>query len=106
MRKKRSDRNHVIYKITCIPTGECYIGLTVVRGRAFLGSIKTRWQGHVYHAIIENRQNPLQKRIRQYGEESFQQELIKIIRGKKQAHNLERELIKINYPELNVCCKN
>jgi len=94
----------VVYQITCRPTGERYIGITVVRGRAFLKSVKIRWQGHVYHATVENRENPLQRRIREYGEEAFTHELLCVIRGKQAAHDHERELIKSTLPELNVEC--
>jgi len=101
-RKKRSDRNHAIYMITCLVTGERYIGITVIRGRAFQGSVKTRWEGHIYHALVEGRDYPLQKAIRQYGPDSFRYELMNVVRGKQAAHNLELELIRSLAPELNV----
>lgn len=101
-RKKRSDRNHAVYQITCLPTGERYIGLTVIRGRAFQGSVRIRWEGHVYHALVENRDYPLQRAIRQYGPSAFRHELIKVIRGKQEAHDFEISLIHELKPELNV----
>lgn len=102
--KRRSDRNHVVYQIVCRPTGERYIGVTVVRGRAFQKSVKIRWQGHIYHATVENRDNPLQKRIREYGADAFSHSLLCVIRGKQAAHDFERDLIKTTNPELNVEC--
>lgn len=102
--KRRCDRNHAVYQITCKPTGERYIGITVVRGRAFQRSVKIRWEGHVYHAMIEGREYPLQQRIREYGAEAFTHELLCVIRGKQAAHDHERELIKASNPELNVEC--
>jgi hypothetical protein len=42
MRKLRSDRNHVIYQVTCMDTNDSYIGLTVAKGQAFLRSDKVR----------------------------------------------------------------
>lgn len=101
-RKKRSDRNHAIYMITCLPTGERYVGLTVVRGRAFQNSVRLRWEGHVYHATVENRNYPLQRAIREHGPESFHHELITVIRGKQPAHDYEIQLIHEIKPELNV----
>lgn len=100
--KRRCDRNHVVYQITCLITGERYVGITVVRGRAFKRSIDIRWQGHLYHALVENRHNPLQQRIREYGEQGFKKEILSIVRGKKQAHKFETEIIKTTKPELNV----
>lgn len=102
--KRRCDRNHIVYQIFCVPTGERYIGITVVRGRAFQKSLKIRWAGHVYHALVEQRNYPLQQRIREHGENNFQISTISIVRGKKSAHELERTLIKSTSPELNVEC--
>lgn len=101
-RKKRCDRNHAIYMITCLSTGERYIGITVIRGRAFQGSVKARWEGHIYHALVEGRDYPLQRAIRQHGPDSFNHELIEVIRGKQAAHDREIELIRSICPELNV----
>jgi len=52
MRKKRTDRNHIIYQITCEPTNECYIGVTVVKAGGKSKTLKQRWQGHIYKATI------------------------------------------------------
>lgn len=101
-KKKRCDRNHAIYMITCQVTGERYIGITVIRGRAFQGSVKARWEGHIYHAMVEMRDYPIQRAIRLHGPESFRCELMKIVRGKQAAHNEEITLIRELKPELNV----
>ena len=102
--KRRCDRNHAIYQIVCKPTGERYVGVTVARGRAFQRSVKTRWEGHVYHALVEGRNYPLQQRIKEHGPTAFSHELLCVIRGKQAAHDHERELIKNTSPELNVEC--
>lgn len=101
-RKRRSDRNHAIYMITCKPTGERYVGITAIRGRAFLKSVKLRWSNHVYHAVVEGRDYPLQRAIREYGEGLFSYELLMVVRGKKEAHQLELDIINQLRPELNV----
>lgn len=101
-RKRRNDRNHVIYSIVCEKTGEEYIGITVSLGRARLKSVASRWQKHVYHALVEGRSFPLQKAIRKHGEEAFSHELIAVVRGKSAAHELEREIIAERKPALNV----
>lgn len=103
-KKRRSDRNHVVYQIVCHPTGERYIGVTVARGRAFQKSARIRWDGHVNHAIVEGRDYPLQRRIREFGPNAFSHEVLQIVRGKQTAHDVERGLIATLMPELNVEC--
>lgn len=104
MRKKRTDRNHVIYKITCITTGDTYIGLTVAKGRAFQKSAKDRLRKHFYRALIEKADLPISQLIRSEGIGSFKTEVLEIIRGKSNAHLRESELISLNNPSLNVLC--
>lgn len=101
-RKRRSDRTHLVYMLTCGVTGERYIGITVSIGRAYQKSVRSRWQKHVYHALVEQRDYALQRAIREYGEETFTHELLYIVRGKTAAHDIERELIASENPELNV----
>lgn len=103
-RKRRSDRNHLIYRLTDVITGEHYIGLTVSKGRAYWKSLATRWQKHLYHACVEKRPYILQKRIRAHGPEAFEYEILYIVRGKAAAHELERSLIKKYMPALNTEC--
>lgn len=101
MRKKRSDRNHIIYKITNQVTDEIYIGVTQCIGRAYLGSIKKRFKQHVSRAFNENLEWAICKSIRDYGEKSFRLEIFEIVRGKKPAHSREVEIIKELKPQLN-----
>ena len=101
MRKKRSDRNHIIYKVTNTFTQELYIGITQCIGRAYLGSIKKRWKQHVSRANTQTHQWSLCNSIRQYGEQSFKIELVEVVRGKKPAHSREVELIHELNPSLN-----
>lgn len=103
-RKRRSDRNHLVYLIRCTNTGEEYIGITVVRGRAFNKSLAIRWRDHLYHAFVEGRNHLLQKAIRKHGEEAFEHEILWIVRGKSAAHEVEREEIGKRKPTLNVEC--
>ncbi len=102
--KRRSDRNHIIYEITCSNTQERYIGITVVSGQAIQKSLKIRWKRHVYYAVVKLGPNPLQRRIREFGDSGFKFRVIKVVRGKQNAHNNERDLIKDTQPELNVEC--
>ena len=100
-RKRRNDRNHVIYQLTA-PNGDRYIGVTFSRGRAFKRSAKIRWEAHVRNALDYDRQNLLSFAIREYGTKDFVREVLEIVRGKKSAHARERELIKVIQPELNM----
>lgn len=101
-RKRRNDRNHVIYEITCDVTGDTYIGITVARGRAYLKSIETRWKGHIYHACVENRDLPLAATIRYHGPEKFSKKMLAVVRGKTATHAEETRLIKERKPTMNV----
>tara|TARA_B100000212_G_C27247252_1_gene478576 strand:+ start:186 stop:539 length:354 start_codon:yes stop_codon:yes gene_type:complete len=100
-RKRRNDRNHVIYQITA-PNGDRYIGITFSRGRAFKRSAKIRWEAHVRNAMDYGRMNLLSLSIREHGAKNFKREVLEIVRGKQNAHDRERELIKIIEPELNM----
>ena len=92
----------MIYSIVCEPTGEEYVGITVALGRAYLKSVKSRWQKHTYHALVEGRSFPLQVAIREHGVEAFSHELLAVVRGKTAAHELEREIMAEREPALNV----
>lgn len=98
-RKKRTDRNHVIYRLTCGDTNETYIGLTVMRGRAILKTINTRFQQHCYRAEVQDKTWTLCEAIRTH--DNWFVEALEIVRGKKEAHARERQLIAELQPELN-----
>lgn len=101
LRKKRSDRNHVLYKITCIDTGDSYVGLTVAQGQAFLRSVKVRWQKHVSRAKREDKDWKLCSFLRDNDDADWTYEVVEVVRGRKPAHERERELIKMMNPTLN-----
>ena len=100
-RKKRSDRNHVIYRVTCIDTNDTYIGLTVAQGRAFLKSVKVRWQKHVSRARCENKAWNFCKALRVLDDCEWTYEVLEVVRGRKPAHQRERQLIAEFEPTLN-----
>lgn len=97
MRKKRSDRNYVLYRLHL--DGLQYIGLTVADGRAYLRSVKVRVQKHISRAKKENKDWSLCEAIR--NSESLEYELLEVVRGRKAAYSRERELIAKYQPELN-----
>jgi len=99
-KKKRTDRNHVIYQLTCVPTGDLYIGLTVARGRAFIKSAMTRFQQHCYRAEVETDKDwALYETMREH--DGWVVEVLEVVRGKSNAHARERELIAEIDPNLN-----
>ena len=102
MRKKRSDRNHIIYKITNTVTNETYIGVTVVTGRAYLKSLHNRWIRHIYKAMVLNANFTISESIRTYGKDSFKHEILTLVRGKKNAFQTEAQLINEHKPALNM----
>lgn len=101
LRKKRSDRNHVLYRITCVDTGDSYIGLTVAKGHAFLRSVKVRWQKHVSRALREDKPWYFCEFLRSMPEAEFRYEVLEVVRGRKPAHQRERQLIAELAPTLN-----
>lgn len=97
MRKKRNDRNYVLYRVTA--DGQEYIGLTVAIGRAFLRSVKVRLQKHQSRANRENKAWAFCEALR--SAESVEYEVLEVVRGRKAAYQLEREYIKEIQPTLN-----
>jgi sarcosine oxidase delta subunit len=99
VRKKRKDRNYILYQLTA--EHETYIGLTVAQGQAFLRSVKVRIQKHISRAKKENKNWLLYTFIRDNPEVTLQYEVLEVIRGRKNAYQRERELITENNPSLN-----
>jgi hypothetical protein len=101
MRKRRSDRNHIIYTIENLQTNEIYIGITAVTGRAFLRSLQFRWKKHISRSKNESFDWNLYQSIRQWGHDQFSIKILEIVRGKSKAHTREVELIHQLHPQLN-----
>ena len=99
MRKKRSDRNYVLYQLTA--ENETYIGLTVAQGQAFLRSVKVRVQKHLSRAKREDKSWTLYAFLRSNPEVQLQYEVLEVIRGRKPAYQREREIIAEVAPTLN-----
>jgi hypothetical protein len=99
-RKRRSDRNHIIYVITNTKTNEQYIGITGVN-TTVKQSLYVRIRKHVQRAYSENKPWSLYENIRKHGTESFVYGVVEIVRGKTLAHQREIELIKQFCPKLN-----
>lgn len=100
-RKRRSDRNHLVYEIECIPTGHTYIGITVMKGIAKKRTLMQRWKAHQYKANTLQEDWALPKAIRKYGVDNFDIRILEMIRGKAEAYAYEAELINEIKPKLN-----
>jgi len=101
MRKKRNDRNYVLYQIVWPDSGDSYVGLTVATGRAFLRSVKVRVQKHLSRAKREHKSWEIYNFIRKNPELELDYEVLEVIRGRKPAYQRERELISELQPSLN-----
>ena len=98
MRKKRSDRRHIVYSIINAETGDFYIGIT----QGFRQKdLKIRLQKHIRRALTEGKSWRLCDAIRSYGVSAFVAQQLAIVRGKASAHALERQLIGEYSPTLN-----
>ena len=98
-RKRRSDRNHIVYKIT-VKT-KTYVGVTHVGKSTPNKGLARRWRKHVQRAFAENYNWKLCEAIRKYGPDAFTVEIIEVVRGKRNAHVVERALIRELNPSLN-----
>lgn len=98
MRKKRSDRRHIVYSIINAETGDFYIGIT----QGFRQKdLKIRLQKHIRRALTEGKSWRLCDAIRSYGACAFVAQIVEVVKGKAPAHELERQLIRETKPTLN-----
>lgn len=97
-RKPRSDRKHVVYELKLAT--QSYIGATRLKRSAKI-SARRRFLKHVNRALTEGRDWTLCKAIRKHGPESFDVIVVAVVRGKSEAHALERQLIREKKPALN-----
>jgi len=101
VRKKRNDRNYVLYQVVAPDTGDNYIGLTVATGRAFLRSVKVRVQKHISRAHRESKDWSFCEFIRSNPGAQLTYEVLEVVRGRKPAYQRERQLIAEYQPTLN-----
>jgi hypothetical protein len=78
---------------------QSYIGLTVVNGRAVTKAVKLRVQKHISRAIKEDKDWSICEAIRVA--DIVEYEVLEVVRGRKPAHQRERELIAEYQPSLN-----
>ena len=100
MRAKRSDRNHIIYQIQG-PQG-IYVGVTAKTESTVLKSIRARIAKHYYRAQKETKDWMLCALLRTYAsKDDIDVRVLEIVRGKREAHARERELIRELRPFYN-----
>lgn len=100
MKKKRSDRNHIIYQIVG-PEG-IYVGVTAKTETTVLKSVRARIAKHYYRAKTETKAWLLCELLRSYdSKDDIDVRVIEIVRGKAAAHERERELIRAMNPFYN-----
>ena len=98
-RKKRTDRTHIIYMIES--GADFYIGVTAKTMSTVKKSVLVRCNKHVYRMRSEDKSWMLYEAMRERGTESFTVRVLAVVRGKTEAHNVERDLIRTMKPNLN-----
>jgi len=98
-RKKRTDRTHIIYKI--MSGTDFYVGVTAKTESTVQKSVRVRMNKHLYRSRSEDKSWALYEALRDRGPECFCYTIVAVIRGKTQAHQLERALIRELRPTLN-----
>ena len=99
-RKKRVDRNHIIYEL--VVNGLNYIGVTAKTESTVSKSVRARAAKHFYRAKKENKDWALCIALRELSDKSeIEIRIHEIIRGKAAAHKREVEIRRMINPALN-----
>ena len=100
LRKKRTDRNHIIYEL--VVNGLNYIGVTAKTESTVNKSVLSRAAKHFYRAKRENKDWSLCVALRALNDKSEIEVYVhEIVRGKAAAHRREVELRRQLKPVLN-----
>jgi TfoX/Sxy family transcriptional regulator of competence genes len=99
-RKKRVDRNHIIYEL--VVNGKNYIGVTAKTEATINKSVLARAAKHFYRAKKEDKNWSLCVELRKLDNKSEIEVFVhEVIRGKAEAHKREVELRRKIKPTLN-----
>ena len=99
-RKKRTDRNHIVYQITV--GRKLNIWVTAKTQSTVDKSVRSRVAKHFYRAQTEGLNWLLCKALRTLDcKEDIEYTVLAVVRGKSAAHDYERELIRKMKPALN-----
>ena len=100
LRKKRTDRNHIIYEL--VVNGKNYIGVTAKTASTVNKSVLARAAKHFYRAKTEDKNWLLCAELRKLSDKSEIEVYVhEVIRGKAAAHKREVELRRMIKPALN-----
>jgi len=100
VRKKRTDRNHIIYELRV--NGQNYIGVTAKTETTINKSVLARAAKHFYRAKTEGKQWLLCQALRSLNSKDEIEVLVhEVVRGKAAAHRREVELRRQLQPILN-----
>ena len=98
-RTARKDCNYVIY--VALHNGNAYIGLTR-KGSTTVGkAVKERWRKHVSRARNEDRNWVIYNYMRNGNWNDWTHEVVAVVRGRAEAYDFERGLVKHLQPALN-----
>ena len=99
-RKKRADRNHIIYEL--VVNGKNYIGVTAKTESTVNKSVLSRAAKHFYRAKTETKNWLLCAELRTLADKSEIEVYVhEVIRGKAAAHKREVEIRRMVKPVLN-----
>ncbi len=99
-RKKRTDRNHIIYEL--VVNGKNYIGVTAKTESTVNKSVLSRAAKHFYRAKTETKNWLLCAELRTLSDKSEIEVYVhEVIRGKAAAHKREVEIRRMVKPVLN-----
>lgn len=99
-RKPRSDRTHIVYQLRV--DGQRYIGITFVRKQSIKKTMRARIKQHWYNANTHQYGWVLSEAIRNLDNiEDIGYEVLAKVKGKIEAHKLERLAIQRRKPQLN-----
>ena len=99
-RKKRVDRNHIIYEL--VVNGLNYIGVTAKTETTVLKSVRARAAKHFYRAKTESKNWLLCEALRALNsKDDIEIRVHEIVRGKAEAHRREVEIRRALRPALN-----
>ena len=101
MRKKRTDRTHIVYEI--LVNGESYVGVTARTASTVRKSLWDRMSKHWYRRNEQGKNHWRLYQVLQTLDERSEAVIreLAVIRGKSAAHTYERELIRNMKPTLN-----
>ena len=99
-RKKRTDRNHIVYELNV--NGLTYVGVTAKTESTPLKSVKTRAAKHFYRAKTENKNWLLCEALRELNDKGeIVVRVLAVVRGKAEAHKEEVRIRRELEPALN-----